>query len=344
MVVPRSDLSGSAAAPTVPTVGTSSRPLLTGFTQYRQQGRWGGLIRHRLANKTVMQNRNIGVQLSRQRSLDVSADSGRSGGPSHKSTARPPARNRRCGPPRSGKGENRVTPVADSLNRLDTVGVADVVLIHSTGQGAAGWKPVVEALGRRGMKGNPVELPYDQSMTATDFACLVREQAGPASAPVVLAHSGSGPLLPSVARLLGAAHQVWLAAWVPAADMPFTEDVRAHLAEAFDAAWVGKDPIADDAVAREFLYHDCDEAALQWALTTRRSFYPAAVYQQVLSLAREVPSTYIVATEDRTIRPAWQRRMARERLGVEPMEMVSGHCPNVSQPERLADLILACGG
>jgi hypothetical protein len=35
--------------------------------------------------------------------------------------------------------------------------------------------------------------------------------------------------------------------------------------------------------------------------------------------------------------------MARERLGVEPAELVSGHCPNVSQPERLADLILACG-
>ena len=241
------------------------------------------------------------------------------------------------------QSRNRVTAVADSSTRLDTVGVADVVLIHSTGQGAAGWKRVVDALGRRGIKGHPVELPDDQSMTAADFACLVREQTGPASAPVVLAHSGSGPLLPGTARLLGAAHQVWLAAWVPAAGRSFTEDVRANLTEAFDEAWVGKDPIGDDAVAREFLYHDCDEATLQWALATRRSFYPAAVYQEALSLAPEVPSTYIVATGDRTIRPAWQRRMARERLGVEPAELVSGHCPNVSQPERLADLILACG-
>ncbi len=32
--------------------------------------------------------------------------------------------------------------------------------------------------------------------------------------------------------------------------------------------------------------------------------------------------------------------MARERLGVEPVELASGHCPNVSQPDRLAALLV----
>jgi len=31
--------------------------------------------------------------------------------------------------------------------------------------------------------------------------------------------------------------------------------------------------------------------------------------------------------------------MARERLGVEPIEIASGHCPNVSQPDRLAKIL-----
>jgi hypothetical protein len=49
---------------------------------------------------------------------------------------------------------------------------------------------------------------------------------------------------------------------------------------------------------------------------------------------------HALAAHDRTIRPAWQRRMARERLGVEPIEIASGHCPNVSQPDRLAEILV----
>jgi pimeloyl-ACP methyl ester carboxylesterase len=102
---------------------------------------------------------------------------------------------------------------------------------------------------------------------------------------------------------------------------------------------MGADPFADDAVAARLLYHDCDEETLEWALGTRRLFRPEAVYAERISLAPEIPSTYVVATEDRTIRPDWQRRIARERLGVEPIEIASGHCPNVSQPVRLAEIL-----
>ena len=74
-------------------------------------------------------------------------------------------------------------------------------------------------------------------------------------------------------------------------------------------------------------------------LTTRREFYPRAVYEERIDPRNGIPSTYIVASLDRTIRPDWQRRMARERLGIEPIEIASGHCPNVSQPEVLASIL-----
>jgi hypothetical protein len=32
--------------------------------------------------------------------------------------------------------------------------------------------------------------------------------------------------------------------------------------------------------------------------------------------------------------------MARERLGVEPIEIATGHCPNVSAPDRLAGILV----
>jgi pimeloyl-ACP methyl ester carboxylesterase len=219
--------------------------------------------------------------------------------------------------------------------------VPDVVLIHSTGQGASGWDLVVQELAARDVTTHAVELPDDDTLRADDFAQLTRDQVGALPSPVVLAHSGSGPLLPATARLLDASHQVWLAAWVPAADASFAADARAHLDEAFGPGWVGQDPITDDEAAEHFLYHDCDEDRLRWALSTRRPFYPAAAYDELLALVPEIPSTYIVATQDRAIRPEWQRRLARERLGVEPVEIDSGHCPNVSQPRRLAELLVS---
>jgi hypothetical protein len=217
--------------------------------------------------------------------------------------------------------------------------VSDVVLIHSTGQGAAGWERVVQALTRRGQTAHVVELPSHPDLLAVDYAGLIRRHVGAAATPIVLAHSGAGPLLPAAARALQACHQVWLAAWVPDPEASFFEEIDRHPRAAFHPDWIGKDPIEDDAVAAAFLYHDCDEATLEWALSTRRLFLPLGVYGQRLSLAPEIPSTYIVAAHDRTIRPGWQRRMARERLGMEPLEIPSGHCPNVSRPDRLAELL-----
>jgi pimeloyl-ACP methyl ester carboxylesterase len=133
---------------------------------------------------------------------------------------------------------------------------------------------------------------------------------------------------------------VWLSAWVPDPQASYVEDVGAHAGVAFNPDWIGKDPIGDDAVAATFIFDDCDEATLAWALGTRRLFLPRAVYQQRIELAAEIPSTYIVASEDRTIQPQWQRRMASERLDVEPIEIASGHAPNVSQPDRLAEILV----
>ena len=216
----------------------------------------------------------------------------------------------------------------------------DVVLIHSTGQGAAGWERVVHALGDRGLTAHAVELPSDPELLAADYAELIRRQVGAVAAPIVLAHSGAGPLLPAAARALKASRQVWLAAWVPDPGASFVQDTALHARVAFHPDWIGRDPTTDDAVAAAFLYHDCDDATLQWALSTRRLFLPSGVYGERLPLAPEIPSTYVVAASDRTIRPAWQRRMARERLAVEPVEIPAGHCPNVSRPDRLAELLV----
>src|SRR5207249_4171619 len=78
-----------------------------------------------------------------------------------------------------------------------------------------------------------------------------------------------------------------------------------------------------------------------WALSTRIYFYAKRAIEEPCPLTTwpPVPATYIACTEDRTITPAWQRKAAGEWLGVEPVELCSGHCPHVSQPEVLADVL-----
>jgi pimeloyl-ACP methyl ester carboxylesterase len=53
----------------------------------------------------------------------------------------------------------------------------------------------------------------------------------------------------------------------------------------------------------------------------------------------EVPAALIYATEDELFEPAWERFMARELLGVEPLEISTGHFPMVEDPGTLADLL-----
>jgi pimeloyl-ACP methyl ester carboxylesterase len=51
------------------------------------------------------------------------------------------------------------------------------------------------------------------------------------------------------------------------------------------------------------------------------------------------PTVLIYAAEDELFEPAWERFMARELLGVEPIEIPGGHFPMVEDPEALAELL-----
>ena len=218
--------------------------------------------------------------------------------------------------------------------------MSSFILIHSTGEAPTCWQRLSTALESYGHRTHPVDLPVDRpELLAADYADIMRKQVGHIAEPIVLAHSGSGTLLPAASKALKARHRVWLAAWVPNSHASFMEEVRASPTEIFNPEWIGKDATKDTSVAINFIYHDCDQETIDWALTTRRLFMPQAVYNQRIALDEEIPSSYIVASHDRTIRPDWQRRMARERLHIEPLEIATGHCPHISAPEQFAKLL-----
>ncbi len=55
----------------------------------------------------------------------------------------------------------------------------------------------------------------------------------------------------------------------------------------------------------------------------------------------EVPTRYLLCLRDRMFPATWMRGVVWERLGIEPDEIDSGHCPALSRPQGLADRLEA---
>ena len=124
--------------------------------------------------------------------------------------------------------------------------MADFVLVHGTTQAPQGWDRLVAALRSRGHRSIAVDLAGGDERSVAEYAEEVSRQVpADVNAPIVVAHSGTGPVLPATARLLDAQRQVWLAAIVPDGRRPLLEEIRSAPTEIFNPEWPGKDPTED---------------------------------------------------------------------------------------------------
>ena len=53
-----------------------------------------------------------------------------------------------------------------------------------------------------------------------------------------------------------------------------------------------------------------------------------------------MPTRFLLCRDDRFFPAEFQRRVVRERLGIEPDEMDGGHLPALSHPHELAERLL----
>jgi pimeloyl-ACP methyl ester carboxylesterase len=94
-------------------------------------------------------------------------------------------------------------------------------------------------------------------------------------------------------------------------------------------------------IAHDIFYFDCDEQTAQAALDRLRpqSVNPA-LFPFSLTEHPRLPTTYVVCSDDRMLRPEWSRKAVGERLDAELIELPGGHSPMLSTPQVLADLLL----
>lgn len=217
------------------------------------------------------------------------------------------------------------------------------LLVHGATQSSSGWDLLVPELEQLGHQAVRVDLPNDPLASAARYADLIAEAIPRDSADVcVVAHSASGLFLPLVPSRHPVRRLIFLAAVLPRPGASLIDQLKAN-PSMMNPEWLGKNPVDDDRIALDFLFHDCSPETAAWALTTRRltSARQAIVETCPLDNWPAVPCSYIVCTDDRTIQPEWSRQAARERLGCEALELPGGHCPHVSRPRELAAMLAA---
>jgi Alpha/beta hydrolase family len=228
--------------------------------------------------------------------------------------------------------------------------MATFALVHGAGHGAWCWErliPRLEALGHRALA---MDLPCeDRAAGATRYAEVVDRAIGPASDLVVVGHSLAGLTIPLVADRRPVRRLVYLCALVPEPGRRLVDQLAANpeIYHAVLRAHPGRitDPdgtvwFRDAAAARDVFYQDCAPEDVSWAFARLRP-QAAAPRRETCPLATWPPveTTYILCREDRAVSPDWSRRVAKERLGIEPIELDGSHSPFLSCPSALAALL-----
>jgi pimeloyl-ACP methyl ester carboxylesterase len=217
-------------------------------------------------------------------------------------------------------------------------------LIHGSGQSSRVWNLLSDELTADGHLVASPELPTNDPEAGARRCALAAAGAIPSSGESILvAHSATGLMLPVLAAMVPAKLMVFLTAAIPVPGMSFLDQLAPDPTIMFHPDWIGQNPAQDDDTALRFLFHDCPPEVVPLALSTRVDWYPEQLYRELCPLSDwpDTPSVYVLCTEDRTIRPEWSRRAARERLGVEAIELPGGHCPHVSRPAHLASVLVS---
>jgi pimeloyl-ACP methyl ester carboxylesterase len=159
---------------------------------------------------------------------------------------------------------------------------------------------------------------------------------------VVVGHSYGGFTAPLVAERLQAQVLVLVAAMVPApgeAPARWWENVGYAQAVEERTRRDGAATASDDPFVT--YYHDVPRALAEEALRRERSESDAA-YDSPWPLEAwpDVPTRFLLCTEDRFFPPAFVRRVVATRLGLTPDEIPAGHCVALSRPKELADLLV----
>lgn len=223
-------------------------------------------------------------------------------------------------------------------------------LVHGAWHGAWCWEPLQAALDERGHDSVAVDLPCDDwDATLDDNARIVVDALGDADDVVLVGHSLGGITIPVVAARRPVRRMVFLCALLPKPGQTMDEVLGSGervLSPEFNpfAQTVHEDSSVSwaPAAAVETFFHDCPPEQAEWAASKlRRQTWATTQERSPIDEWPDVPSTYVVCSNDRAVNPEWSRRAATEWIGADLVELPGGHSPFLARPAELAELLVS---
>jgi len=216
------------------------------------------------------------------------------------------------------------------------------ILIPGAGGSAWYWHLIVPRLERLGHEAVPVALPAaDDAAGLPEYADAVVRAIGDRDprCVVVVAQSLGGFTAPLVCQRVAAAQLVLVNAMIPApGETPGAWWANTRHAEAKRQQDQRDGRLADapfDPLVEFF--HDVPQPVIDEAWAQGEPRQSDTVFASPCSFTRwpVVPTRVLVATGDRFFPAEFQRRVARERLGLSVEEIPGGHLVALSQPDEL---------
>jgi pimeloyl-ACP methyl ester carboxylesterase len=228
---------------------------------------------------------------------------------------------------------------------------ATIVLVPGAWSGAWIWEPLGRELDARNLTHRALDLPSigegGAGKGVQDDADYVRSVVDAIDEPIVLVGNSYGGAVISGASA-GATNVkrlVYLAAMMPKAGEPILQHIAGATAPEFDAGISVRDDgllLMDGEVELKVAFQQASPAMhdlvrAHFGVPMSFGADPAAASLRDVGWTT-IPSTYVLCTEDHSILPAAQRRWAQERA-TEIVELPGDHCPQVSHPDLIADLL-----
>jgi pimeloyl-ACP methyl ester carboxylesterase len=239
--------------------------------------------------------------------------------------------------------------VSEGTANLTADGAATTfVLIPGAGTDPRVYGETIAALRELGHEGVAPPLPLDDpDATPSDHADVVVAALGdPPPAPLVVVGQSLGAYSATIAAArLRPRRLILLAPMIPAPGESagdWWKGTGHPEAIAPLTARLGSPSEWDEEALAEVFFHDVDEATR--AASARYAGVPSdGLFAEPLPLQSwpDVPTTVLAPRDDRLFPLEFQRRVARERLGLEVEEMGGGHLPFLSRPRELAERLVA---
>ena len=218
--------------------------------------------------------------------------------------------------------------------------MATFCLLHGNWHDGSCWDRLAPALQQRGHEVVAPDLPVEDA--DTDWDDRVRPALvgleGANRPMVVVGHSAASGYAAIVAERAPAQLLIYLCPRLAEFDHPpgeprvFRETLS--IPPRRDDGAIVWEP--DDAMRQMYPRLDPETAR---ALAARLRATAPAAGEFPLELPPDLPTALIYAADDEFFEPDYERFIARELLGIEPIEIPGGHFPMAEDPERLADVL-----